>query len=122
MLKNFLLVFFGGGTGALARYCFMLLIARFTNYVFLSTFFVNVFGSFLIGLLFGYFWRENNIESLRLLFAIGFLGGFTTFSAFSFDFFNLWIKGEWTMAIAYAISSVFFSLLAIFLAVYLLRQ
>lgn len=114
-------VFLGGGIGALFRYFVMLLTTRFfgISHIFYGTLFVNVLGSFLMGLLFGYLMRRVSLtfdsESLRLLLATGFLGGFTTFSAFSLDFLNLWLRGDGFVAIAYVLGSVFLSLLFIYL-------
>ena len=60
-------------------------------------------------------------NELRLFAATGVLGGFTTFSAFSLDFANLLDRGESTQAILYATGSVGFSLLAIFVGLWLAR-
>jgi CrcB protein len=60
-------------------------------------------------------------EALRLFLGVGVLGGFTTFSAFSLEAFNMLVRGEWTIAIAYAVSSVAGSILALILGVAMVR-
>ena len=54
---------------------------------------MNVLGSFLIGLLAGLFGAMETGHNLRLFLTTGFLGGFTTFSAFSLDALTLWERG-----------------------------
>ncbi|MDX1903178.1 MAG: fluoride efflux transporter CrcB [Thermonemataceae bacterium] len=91
MWQNFLWVFLGGGFGSVARYSFGLLFSYlgFQKFPF-ATLLVNLLGSFLIGLFFGYFKEPFGKE--RLWIVTGFLGGFTTFSAFSYESFILFEK------------------------------
>ena len=72
---SFLFVLTGGALGSLLRYAAGLLLPS-------GTFFVNMVGSFLIGLLAT--WLPAG-SPLRLLLITGFLGGFTTFSAFQWE-------------------------------------
>ncbi len=94
---GYLLVFLGGGIGSMLRHA--------TNRVGLawlgaafpwSTLFVNVAGSFVMGLLAGWFaYRgEQSTQSLRLFLTTGMMGGFTTFSTFSLDTVLLWERGQ----------------------------
>ncbi len=112
MIKLFLLVFIGGGMGSVARYGIARLLAQFASPVFpFTTFGVNVVGSLLIGL----FWAIPAISdknSYICLLTIGFCGGFTTFSAFSWENFNLLKQGDVFLFFAYALISVVFCLLA----------
>ena len=109
-------IFIGGGIGSVLR-CF--LIAGFIRYSGnnfpYGTVAVNIIGSFLMGIIVGYLSRAvpDNIE-LRSFLVVGILGGFTTFSAFSFDIITLLQRGETTQALLYVISSVVFSVLAVF--------
>lgn len=80
------LVFLGGGLGSVARWA--------ANEYFgspLSTLIVNLVGSFAIGLLLAKFSQQYFI----LLFVVGVLGGFTTFSGFSIDMLRLWNSQSW---------------------------
>lgn len=85
-LTKFLLVALGGAVGAVARYGMNLLFGNaFLPFPF-ATFLINVTGSFLIGFLLFKF--EGN-ETVRLLLVTGFLGAYTTFSAFEYEAFQL---------------------------------
>ena len=106
-----LLVFVGGGLGALLRYLVSLAIEGP-----LATLAVNVAGSFLIGLM-----VAVPAGNLRLLLAVGLLGGFTTFSAFSLDALRLWQRGEPWLASAYVVGSVLLSLAAVATAAWTVR-
>ena len=84
MIKNILLIFFGGGLGSVCRYLISEIIYLKKFDFPYPTFITNVLGCFLIGLALG--WSIKNSEfnsSLIILFAVGFCGGFTTFSSFS---------------------------------------
>jgi fluoride exporter len=118
-----LAIFLGGGLGALTRHYSVLGAARLLGDAFpYGTLFVNVLGSFLIGVIIelgALKWQVS--PELRALMVTGFLGGFTTFSAFSLDVLKLADTGHATAAAVYAGASVFLSLLAVFAATHLLR-
>ena len=110
---HWLLVFFGGGMGAAARHAInraglALLGPGFPWW----TLAVNVTGSFAIGLLAGLFGAMETGQNARLFLITGFLGGFTTFSAFSLDALTLWERGAPIQAGMYILGSVVLSLLA----------
>jgi CrcB protein len=72
-----------------------------------GTWIVNLLGGLLMGVLAGVIARTPvEGEPLRLFLGVGVLGGFTTFSAFSLETFNMLSRGEYLMASAYAVSSV----------------
>ena len=107
------LVFLGGGLGAAARHGInraglALLGSGFPWW----TMAINIAGSFLIGLLAGLFGALETGENTRLFLTTGFLGGFTTFSAFSLDALTLWQRGAQMEAGGYVLGSVILSLLA----------
>lgn len=106
-----LLVFVGGGLGALLRYL-ATLIAEGP----LTTLAINVLGSFAIGLL-----VAVPASPMRLFLAVGLLGGFTTYSAFSLDALQLWQRGQVGMALAYVLGSTLISLAAVAAAAWLVR-
>jgi fluoride exporter len=99
MLK-LLLIAAGGAIGTLGRY----LLSGYAHRVTTSAIFpvgtltVNVLGSLIIGLLWG--WFENSVLSppLRSFLFIGILGGFTTFSTYSLETLNLLRDGELKLA------------------------
>lgn len=119
-----LLVFVGGGFGAVARHLSGMAIMRAAGPGFpWGTMAVNIAGSLAMGLLIAWLARRSAGDNeLRLLLASGFLGGFTTFSAFSLDAVTLYERGALTAAAAYVIASVTVSILALFGGLWLARQ
>jgi fluoride exporter len=98
LFSKFLLVALGGAFGAAARYGMSLLFGNtFLPFPF-ATFLVNVSGSFLIGFLLAKF---GDNETVKLLFVSGFLGAYTTFSAFEYEAFQLAQNKQSLVAFAY---------------------
>ncbi|MFZ4688221.1 MAG: fluoride efflux transporter CrcB [Polymorphobacter sp.] len=118
-----LLVALGGALGACLRY----LVGQWSLMQFgaglpVATWTVNIVGGFAMGLLAGWLARvDSGGEELRLLLGVGVLGGFTTFSAFSLEVFNMINRGEIGLAAAYAVSSVAGSVLALMTGVFVGR-
>ncbi|WCT71917.1 fluoride efflux transporter CrcB [Sphingomonas naphthae] len=107
-----LLVMFGGAVGSGARYLAGVAGLRlFGPGLPWGTLFVNVAGGLLMGLLAGILARSPGMagEPTRLLLGVGVLGGFTTFSSFSLESFNMLGRGEAATAIVYALGSVILS-------------
>ena len=95
----------GAAVGALARWgAGLWLNARWAGFP-LGTLFVNCVGGLLIGLALAWFERTPN-ELLRLLLVTGFLGGLTTFSAFSAESLLLIQRGQWTLAAGHTLAHV----------------
>lgn len=115
-MTHILLVALGGAIGSVCRYIVGLLTLRWFGPQFpWGTISVNIVGSLAIGLFAELVARRFNASmELRLLLITGFLGGFTTFSAFSLDFISLWERGTTLAAAAYLVSSVGLSLAAVF--------
>jgi CrcB protein len=84
---------------------------------------VNITGSFVMGLVAGYFaFRGDAPQHWRLFLTTGILGGYTTFSAFSLDTALLYERGEVGLAAIYVLSSVVVSIAGLFLGLYLMRH
>lgn len=111
MLANLLLVAAGGALGSCARYAISILLApqvgvgRFPW----ATFTANTLGCLIAGLLLGLALRQGVVGAqLRVFLFAGFLGGFTTFSAFGVETFALLRRGDvalagWNIAASVAI-------------------
>jgi len=121
---SFLLVGAGGAIGAMARYGIGILIGKF-GYINLpiATMLINIFGSLLMGLLIGLLAHYTPVwqGQARLFLAVGVLGGFTTFSAFSLDVIVLIERGQMGLALGYALASLIVSVAALFGGLLLVR-
>tara|TARA_B100001173_G_C15571769_1_gene372518 strand:- start:81 stop:452 length:372 start_codon:yes stop_codon:yes gene_type:complete len=112
---------FGGFIGALARYSFNLIFGSILGLpVPLATIFVNILGSFLMGIIF-YFTSNNPSEFYKLFFMTGILGSFTTFSSFSLDSINMFFEKEYLNLFLYISISVFLSIFSLYLGFVLSR-
>lgn len=122
--NQMLLVAVGGGLGTALRFGVGRLAISLMGPGFpFGTFAVNIIGGFLMGMLAGWLARlGQGGEDLRLLLGVGVLGGFTTFSAFSLEVYNMITRAEVALAAAYAISSVAGSVLAVLAGVWLMRS
>ena len=120
---GYLMVFLGAGIGGALRHGVNLGSARLFGTGFpVGTMVVNIAGSFLIGLLAGYFtYRTGVPQHTRLFLTTGILGGFTTFSAFSLDAALLVERHAYSLAAAYILGSVVLSLVALFAGLSLFR-
>ena len=87
-----------------------------------STLTINIVGCFLMAILVGLFSKILASEEIKTFFAVGLLGGFTTFSAFSLETINLFERGETLLAVVYIFASVTFSLLGFIAGNFLIRM
>jgi len=119
----YLIVFLGAGIGGALRHGVNVGSAKLFGYGFpFGTMIVNVVGSFLMGLLAGYFaFRPGIGQHVRLFLTTGILGGFTTFSAFSLDTALLVERHAYGLALGYAVGSVAASVSALFFGLALFR-
>jgi CrcB protein len=119
-----LLVAAGGALGAVARYSVGIGVARVAGTDFpYGTLLINVFGSFVMGVVVGLLaqhmpeWHDE----ARLFLAVGVLGGFTTFSAFSLDTIALIERGALAPAGLYVLASVALSIGGLYLGLLVSR-
>lgn len=121
---GYLIVFLGGGLGAMLRHGVNLATARLIGAAFpWSTFFINVTGSLVMGVIAGWFaLRSNAPQEWRLFLTTGILGGYTTFSAFSLDAALLYERGELGQAAFYVVGSVVLSIAGLFVGLWLVRH
>lgn len=125
-MTRFLIVAAGGALGAVARHGVGVWSQRLfpTAQWPWATLTVNVAGGLLMGLLAGWlaFRGGAQSESLRLFAAVGVLGGFTTFSAFSLEAALLIERRQLAMAGGYVLASVVLSIAALFLGLMVARR
>lgn len=121
---NYLIVFLGAGIGGACRHGVNVAAARAFGTGFpVGTLAVNVAGSLVMGLLIGWFaHRADPGAAWRLLLTTGFLGGFTTFSAFSLDVAVLWERGAVAAAAGYVALSVVLSIAGLFAGMHVVRS
>jgi len=114
----------GGAVGAVLRH----FIGSVSLYLFGSAFpwgtlIINIYGSFMMGVLIAVFAHLGNpSQEVRAFLTVGFLGALTTFSTFSLDASVLWERGDILEAGGYVMASVTCSIAALFIGLYLVRQ
>ena len=114
MTKYLLLVSLGGALGAPSRF---ILSSLFQNSFPFGTLIVNISGSFLIGV-FAVSIKNFNILSediFKYFLMTGFLGSFTTFSAFSIEIVNLYNLGNYYYTALYVVATLTLNVLAVFI-------
>ncbi|NUM80212.1 fluoride efflux transporter CrcB [bacterium] len=119
---NYLIIFIGGGIGAMSRYALQGIVYEFTGAAFpYGTLMVNVLGCFLIGVFAGASEKFIIDPQWRIFLTIGLLGGFTTFSSLGYETFALFRDGEILLALANIFGSVLIGLLSVWLGFFLIK-
>ena len=123
ILKFMLIAGTGGFVGTCCRFLINRLFLSFWKLPFpLATFTINILGCFIFGIIIGILSKQGGIDpKINALLIVGFCGGFTTFSTFSFESFSLASNGEFLISFVYISASVIAGFLAIWLAFYLTR-
>lgn len=120
---NWLLVAIGGALGASLRYAASLYLFKSAQHFPWATWSVNLFGCFLAGVFFSLSQKYPVLQQeARLLLMVGILGGFTTFSSFSLETWQLLRHGQQGMAFSYALSSVVLGVMLLGLGFYVIQQ
>lgn len=121
-MKQVLLVFLGGGVGSALRFLISKELNQLTS-IPLGTFLVNVVGSLLIGIILGLGMKQQLFSTnITLLLATGFCGGFTTFSAFSYENQVLLKTGDFLSMGLYTTGTFILGISAVFAGLYLARS
>lgn len=117
MYKTLLLVGIGSCVGGVSRFLVSRWVQGMIGYAFpLGTFLVNLLGCFFIGLIYALFEKGNLINpDLRMLLTVGFCGGFTTFSTFINENFQLFKEENFFYLLFYLGVSVLGGFLALYL-------
>jgi fluoride exporter len=115
---------FGSAVGGVSRYLLGGALQRLAGGTFpVGTLVVNVTGSFLLGAILRYAVDTPGLSpESRAMLTVGFCGGYTTFSTFSYETVALLEDGEWTRAGVYLAFSVLLSIAATFLGIVTARE
>ncbi|MBS1968041.1 MAG: fluoride efflux transporter CrcB [Chloroflexi bacterium SZAS-1] len=122
-MMTMLVIALGAAVGANLRYSLSLWAARQWGAAFpYGTMLINVLGSFLIGVVMVLLTTRLAVSDLwRFLLVTGLLGGFTTFSTFSYETYGLIINGSWLAAGLNVVGSVGLGMIGVFLGAALVR-
>ena len=122
-MLNLIAIFLGGGLGSVSRYFVGVLLKMYDLNFPIATLSVNIVGSFILGFVAAFFWSRapisNTHDTLRLAITVGFCGGLTTFSTFSWETFDMIKQGEFLLAAFYMIVSIIVCILAVGLGAFL---
>ena len=110
MIESLLLVAAGGALGSMLRFG----IGNLVSFPY-GTMTVNILGAFFAGAVIAFFMNKVDTRVYFLLMP-GFLGGFTTFSAFSVDVLKLWEQQNLDLLLFYLIGTLIFALLGVWLS------
>ncbi len=108
------MVFIGGGTGSLCRFALARLMPYQGGFPW-ATLAANLVSCIVLGSLIGWFLKSENHSQLYVFFwTAGFCGGFSTFSTFSAETFQLLQQGDWATALINIVASLVICLMALF--------
>lgn len=114
-MQAFLMVFIGGGLGSICRYGIARLLKAQAWDFPLATFIANALACIVLGALMGWSLRNDMNNSTKLLMMTGFCGGFSTFSTFSLETYQLLQTGNYVYALVNIMGSVLVCLVCIFI-------
>ncbi|HFA52083.1 MAG TPA: fluoride efflux transporter CrcB [Bacteroidetes bacterium] len=114
-MSNYFLVFLGGGLGSICRYGIAhFMFAYKLDYPW-ATFLANVLACFVLGAMVGLSMKDRLGGAMALLIMSGFCGGFSTFSTFTNETFQLMMNGEWWKAGANVVMSLVVCLVSLYI-------
>lgn len=121
-LQNLIWIFLGGGLGSVLRFLISKYAYPLFENFFIGTLTINLLGSFIIGLIIGLEIKLILQKPAMMFLTVGFCGGFTTFSTFALENFNLIKSEQYLLASVYILTSVVIGILAVGLGLFTAKQ
>ena len=122
MLKEIIAVFIGGGIGSVLRFMVNKIKFISENNIPYPTLISNILGCFILGLVLGYFLKNENPNSILFVFlTVGICGGFTTFSSFSYENLELLENGQIFTFLTYMFGSLVVGMISVYIGTYLFK-
>lgn len=121
-MKLLLYVFVGGGLGSVLRYLISLGVGSANDFPW-ATMTANVLSSFILGILVGLLQTTGTLnDEMRLMWVVGFCGGFSTFSTFSLENLQLWQSHQYGWLLLNILASVIVCMLCIFAGIKIVQN
>jgi CrcB protein len=123
MLRTLFIIGSGGFLGSIMRYLVQISVEKSILSTFpWGTFAANIAGSFIIGIVYALADKGNLLGAeWKMFLAVGFCGGFTTFSSFAYNNLNMLKDGVYGQLLLNIFGSLFFGILAVYLGIILVR-
>ena len=123
MFRTIIIVGTGGFIGSVMRYLLQVFIENKLLSTFpLATIIANIIGSFIIGVVFALAEKSLMNSDWRIFMSVGICGGFTTFSAFAFNNFNMIKEHTWNQLFLNIGGTMILGILAVYLGIILVRE
>jgi CrcB protein len=123
MFRTILIVGTGGFIGSVMRYLLQIFVEKGMSSTFpMGTFIANIAGSFIIGIVFALAEKQMMNSEWRLFMSVGICGGFTTFSAFAFNNFNMIKEHSWNQLILNVGGNLILGVFAVYLGIILVKS
>ena len=123
MFRTIIIVGTGGFIGSVMRYLLQVFIENKLLSTFpMATLIANITGSFIIGVVFALAEKSLMNSDWRIFMSVGICGGFTTFSAFAFNNFNMIKEHTWNQLLLNIGGTMILGILAVYLGIILVRE
>ena len=123
MFRTIIIVGTGGFIGSVMRYLLQVFIENKLLSTFpMATLIANITGSFIIGVDFALAEKSLMNSDWRIFMSVGICGGFTTFSAFAFNNFNMIKEHTWNQLFLNIGGTMILGILAVYLGIILVRE